>query len=114
MKLDEQYSILNDENNFKLIEHKIKGEKAKNIGEGREVVQGYYGTLEAALTGYIKHSTRSDLPEDIQALSDKLDSIKTNIERFCKSIAVYKGRDIDLNSIESEDTTEAASVIEDD
>lgn len=100
MQLDEKYRIKNDENNFTLVEVRIRGEQAKNAGEEREVAIGYYGNLKAALEGYVRNSLRTELPEDIQPIMDKLILIERNIEHFCKKIAVHKGIDINLDSVE--------------
>lgn len=98
MKISENYFIESDENNFKLLEIRIKGDKSKKAGDEREVVLGYYGTLENALKGYLKHKIRHDLntEDDIESFFEKLDIIHNDIKLFCNSLDVYKSKDINL------------------
>lgn len=100
MFIDDKYLINNDENNFRLAEIKVRGSEAKNPGEERLVVQGYYGDLSSALKGYLKYSLRNDFPEDVSEIYSKLQEIEKNIEIFCKKIAVHKGVDINLERVE--------------
>jgi hypothetical protein len=100
MKIDNNYSIENDESNFKLVEIRIKGENSKNSGEERAVVLGYYGYLDAALKGYMKYALRNDLPKEAEAVLLKLNEIELNIETFCKKLSVFKGNDINLKAVE--------------
>lgn len=111
MQLDDVYRIKNDENNFTLVEVRIRGEKAKNAGEEREVTVGYYGNLKAALEGYVRNSLRSDLPEEAQMIMDKLNQLDKNIEIFCKKIAVHKGIDINLDAVEPDPIYEEDDII---
>jgi hypothetical protein len=99
MKIDEVYSIENDESNFKLVETRIKGEKSKDAGDIRIVVLGYYGYLDAALKGYMKYALRHDLPEDSKLVLEKLGEIENKIESFCTKIGVFKGTSIDLELV---------------
>lgn len=114
MQIDERYLINNDENNFRLAEIKVRGAEAKNPGEERLVVQGYYGDLSSALKGYLKYSLRNDFPEGVDEVYNKLQEIEKNIEVFCKKIAVYKGIDINLDIVEPDRVLVGAEVIDDD
>jgi hypothetical protein len=84
INLDENYKIYTDKNNFILVEIKKKGEDAKNPGEEREVLVGYYGTLEFALKGYINHNIKNDLPDEILTLLNTLQTLYKNIENTFK------------------------------
>ena len=52
--IDDIYGICSDENNYILFELKTRGEKAKNVGEVVESNVGYYGTIQAALSGMLR------------------------------------------------------------
>lgn len=71
--LDSKYSIKTDENNFVLIETKIKGNESKKAGEVYESTVGYYGTLEQCLKGYVKNYLRKN--EDISNIKELISSI---------------------------------------
>ncbi len=113
MNIDEKYLINNDENNFRLAEIKVRGAEAKNPGEERLVVQGYYGDLSSALKGYLKYSLRNDFPEGVDEIYNKLQEIEKNIEVFCKKIAVHKGIDINLDIVEPDSFTNIVELEDD-
>ncbi len=45
IKLDENYIIKSDENNYILCELRVASDSAKNAGETVEKTVGYYGTI---------------------------------------------------------------------
>lgn len=110
MQIDEKFRIENDENNFKLVEVRIRGENAKEAGAERLVVQGYYGNLKSALEGYLRYSLRDHLPDEAQAIMDKLDELDRRVLHFCKRIAVHKGIDINLEDIEPTTSTSSEDI----
>lgn len=77
--IDDTYGICSDENNYILFELKIKGEKSKNVGEVVESNVGYYGTLQQALKGYARVSTRQPNQDGYKELLQKLDNIEQAI-----------------------------------
>ena len=77
--IDDIYGICSDEANYILFELKIRGEKAKNVGEVVESNVGYYGTIQAALKGYAKISTRQPNQDGYKELLQKLDAIEQAI-----------------------------------
>ena len=79
IKLDENYIIKSDENNYILSELKVASESAKNAGEIVEKTIGYYGTIQQALRGYAKISTRQPNQDGYKELLQKLDAIEQAI-----------------------------------
>lgn len=77
--IDDIYGICSDENNYILFELKTRGEKAKNVGEQVEANIGYYGTIQQALKGYAKISTRQPNQDGYKELLQKLDAIEQAI-----------------------------------
>ena len=77
--IDDTYGIYSDEANIVLFELKTKGEKSKNHGEQVEANIGYYGTIQAALKGYAKISTRQPNQDGYKELLQKLDAIEQAI-----------------------------------
>ena len=77
--IDDIYGICSDENNYILFEMKTKGEKSKNVGEVVESNVGYYGTIQQALKGYAKISTRQPNQDGYKELLQKLDAIEQAI-----------------------------------
>ena len=71
--LDNVYSIKSDENNFILVENRVKGKDSANAGEAYEVSVGYYGTLPAALNGYVKNYLRKN--EDISNIEELIEAV---------------------------------------
>ena len=71
--LDNVYSIKSDENNFILIENRVKGKDSANAGEAYEVSVGYYGSLSSALNGYVKNYLRKN--EDISNIEELIEAI---------------------------------------
>ena len=71
--LDSVYSIKSDENNFILVENRVKGKDSVNVGEAYEVSIGYYGSLQAALSGYIKNYLRKN--EDISNIEELIEAV---------------------------------------
>ena len=71
--LDNVYSIKSDENNFILVENRVKGKDSANVGEAYEVSVGYYGTLPVALNGYVKNYLRKN--EDISNIEELIEAI---------------------------------------
>lgn len=71
--LDSVYSIKSDENNFILVENRVKGKDSVNVGELYEVSIGYYGSLPAALSGYIKNYLRKN--EDISNIEELIEAV---------------------------------------
>ncbi len=71
--LNNVYSIKSDENNFILIENRVKGKDSANVGEAYEVSVGYYGTLPTALNGYVKNYLRKN--EDISNIEELIEAI---------------------------------------
>ena len=77
--IDNIYGICSDENNYILCELKVASESAKNAGEIVEKTVGYYGTIQAALKGYAKISTRQPNQDGYKELLQKLDAIEQAI-----------------------------------
>lgn len=71
--LDNVYSIKSDENNFILVENRVKGKDSINAGEAYEVSVGYYGSLSSALNGYVKNYLRKN--EDISNIEELIEAI---------------------------------------
>mgnify|MGYP003402492634 FL=1 len=71
--LDNVYSIKSDENNFILVENRVKGKDSVNVGEAYEVSIGYYGSLSVALSGYIKNYLRKN--EDISNIEELIEAV---------------------------------------
>lgn len=71
--LDNVYSIKSDENNFILVENKVKGKDSANVGEAYEVSIGYYGSLQAALNGYVRNYLRKN--EDISNIRELIEAV---------------------------------------
>ena len=81
MEIDDKFFIDTDENNYRLNEIKITGSKSKNAGETYTIIQGYYGSLESALKGYVRISMR-ELPDSVQGVVDKLKEIEQKINNL--------------------------------
>ena len=79
INLDENYIIKSDENNYILCELRVASDSAKNAGETIEKTVGYYGTIQAALKGYAKISTRQPNQDGYKELLQKLDAIEQAI-----------------------------------
>lgn len=79
INLDETYIIKSDENNYILCELRVASDSAKNAGEIVEKTIGYYGTIQAALRGYTKISTRQPNQDGYKELIQKLDAIEQAI-----------------------------------
>ena len=77
--IDDIYGICSDEANYILFRLKTRGEKAKNVGEVVESNIGYYGTIQSALKGYAKISTRQPNQDGYKELLQKLDAIEQAI-----------------------------------
>ena len=71
--LDNVYSIKSDENNFILVENRVKGKDSVNVGEAYEVSIGYYGSLQEVLSGYIKNYLRKN--EDISNIEELIEAV---------------------------------------
>lgn len=71
--LDNVYSIKSDENNFILVENRVKGKDSVNVGEAYEVSIGYYSSLPASLSGYIKNYLRKN--EDISNIEELIEAV---------------------------------------
>ena len=81
--LDNVYSIKSDENSFILIENRVKGKDSANAGEAYEVSVGYYGTLPAALNGYVKNYLRKNEDiSNIQELIEAVNELHTTISKL--------------------------------
>ena len=85
VKIDDKYFIDTDENNYRLNEVKVTGDKSKNSGELYTVIQGYYGSLDSALKAYVRYSMR-ELPESVESVIEKLNELEANIVAMCKGI----------------------------
>lgn len=83
IKINEQYCIDADDNNFILKEiGTVQDEKSKNYGEKKEVVLGYYVSLEQALSGLetimqrraikIKDMTLKEVKSEIRVIHDEV------------------------------------------
>ena len=79
INLDETYIIKSDENNYILCELRVASDSAKNAGETIEKTVGYYGTIQQALKGYAKISTRQPNQDGYKELLQKLDAIEQAI-----------------------------------
>ena len=82
IELDGNFRIKTDENNFILYTIEFYGKDSKNEGDTYEKVQGYYGNLNSALKGYLKHNLRKhcDNIDSIHMLIAKLESIENKID----------------------------------
>lgn len=81
--LDNVYSIKSDENNFILVENRVKGKDSVNVGEAYEVSIGYYGSLQAALNGYVKNYLRKNEDiSNIQELIEAVNELHTTISKL--------------------------------
>lgn len=81
--LDNGYSIKSDENNFILVENRVKGKDSVNVGELYEVSIGYYGSLPAALNGYVKNYLRkNDNISNIEELMEAINELHTTISKL--------------------------------
>ena len=79
LELDKEFFIESDENNFTLYKKGVTSDKAKVQGVETIKPLGYYGTLQNALRGYVKYSTRLIENENVQEILDKLNSIEAII-----------------------------------
>ena len=79
IKLDENYIIKSDENNYILCELRVASDSAKNAGETIEKTIGCYWTIQQALKGYAKISTRQPNQDGYKELLQKLDAIEQAI-----------------------------------
>ena len=84
IELTKDWNISTDDTNFTLNSIKVVKE-GDNAGNTYEVAVGYYGTLEASLKGFIKHSLRKD--QDTVALKKVGEKIE-ELYRLIKGIKV--------------------------
>ena len=84
IELTKDWNISTDETNFTLNSIRVVKE-GDNAGNTYEVAVGYYGTLEASLKGFIKHSLRKD--QDSIALKKVGEKIE-ELYNFIKGIKV--------------------------
>lgn len=83
IQLDKEYGIKRlDANNlvvYKLVERTKKEDKSKYMDEE---VLGFYSTLQVALKGYVKHSTRNCDCQSVAELLEKLEEINLAIKNI--------------------------------
>lgn len=113
IELTKDWNISTDETNFTLNSIRVVKE-GDNAGNTYEVAVGYYGTLEASLKGFIKHSLRKDqdtvvlkkVGEKIEELYNFIKGIKVEnldpkivkkdeVDKSVKDIKVVKGAKAD-------------------
>lgn len=78
-----------NELNIGIFEKRI-AEDGKNKGEIVEKNTGHFGTLEEALTGYVKRCTRSEefQGDAVEEIRNSLRNIEATIENVCKNIEI--------------------------
>ena len=91
MRLEfDDFTIESDEQNYTLNRKGVRGKDAKDAGAVYESVIGYYGTLQSAFKGYLKHSLRrntgavktvEDLINRLEALDKKIDENLAKVKR---------------------------------
>ena len=81
LKFKDGWGIVTDENNFTLNRLVTKGEKSEDAGGTYLTTSGYYGTLQMALKGYLKHSLRKNSEDvnTVEGLLKRLDELEANI-----------------------------------
>ncbi len=75
IKIDNNYSLKSDPRNVVLIENKVS-EK----GTEYESTIGYYGTVESALKGYLKHKNNTSEATSINQLLNEIKETRKTIE----------------------------------
>lgn len=104
IELTDNWVIQTDENNFALLNIRIVQE-GENAGNTYEVSLGYYGTLEASLKGFIKHSLRKD--QDTVALK----KVVAKIEELYSFIKGIKVENLDPKIVKKEDVDRSVKVV---
>ena len=79
LELDNNFYIESDESNFVLYKKSITSDKSKTPGKETVKPLGFYGTLQSALRGYVKYSTRLIENENVNQILEKLNSIESII-----------------------------------
>ena len=95
LQLDGQYFIKTDENNFILCEVKWYGEDSKNYGDCFDFTVGYYGTMELALKGFLKHAIRNATygGQEIKTVEEMLAKLESINEKIVKALKqIEKGK----------------------
>ena len=80
--LDETFAIQADDNQYILVERKIRGEESKNVGEEYYQTLGYYGIISTALDGLVKTIMRRKVQESDMMLPDAVNELRA-IEQRC-------------------------------
>jgi len=89
IRLDKKWGIKTDSHNF-ILYQVVTIQSGERKGEEDERGFAYYGTLEKAITGYVKYCSRLDT-EKVKTVKDMaiaLDKINVNINKFIKE---FKG-----------------------
>ena len=96
IELTKDWNISTDETNFTLNSIRVVKE-GDNAGNTYEVAVGYYGTLEASLKGFIKHSLRKD--QDTVALK----KVGEKIEELYSLIKGIKVENLDPKIVKKDE-----------
>lgn len=77
------FYIESDDQNYTLYKIQVKSEKSEDVGGTYDVSLGFYGTLQMALKGYLKHSLRRDTKEikTVEELLLKINDIENKIDK---------------------------------
>ena len=104
IELTKDWNISTDETNFTLNSIRVVKE-GDNAGNTYEVAVGYYGTLEASLKGFIKHSLRKD--QDTVALK----KVGEKIEELYSLIKGIKVENLDPKIVKKEEIDKSVKVV---
>lgn len=93
MKLEfGDFTIESDEQNYSLVRTIVKGKESKDAGGTYESTIGYYGTLQSAFKGYLKHSLRRNTGA-VQTVEDLLKRLEVIEQKIDENLAkVKKGK----------------------
>lgn len=82
IKLDEKYYITSDDRNFILCSLSEYKNKKTNKKETKQVNEGYYGTLDKAIEGYVRFKTLELVPSvgSIRELLTEIRKLKEYIK----------------------------------
>ena len=78
IQLNADWRIVADTNNWTLEQRKTRGNRAKLAGEEYWDAEGYFGTLEQAISFLIEREVR--VSENIMSISDKVEQLKNEMQ----------------------------------
>ena len=78
IQLNADWRIVADTNNWTLEQRKVRGNRAKLVGEEYWDAEGYFGTLGQAISFLIEREVR--VSENIMSISDKVEQLKNEMQ----------------------------------